>query len=245
MSAGDEDAQPNHLRHDQRNRVHERRWLRMTATVLIIGASRGIGLELVSQYAGAGWAVHGTTRSIDHPGPLAAVGGDVTLHQLEVRSDGDLQNLRLSLIDTPIDVLIHSAGIYRNKPRDEIMAVNAEAPIRVAEALLDNVVASEQRRLALITSQLGARRGRTGTLGDYGDSMAALNDTFRQRAPDWAERGVHAIVIHPGWVSTDMGGASAPVSVRDSALGIRSVMDSLTAEMHGRFWTWDGREHDW
>ena len=217
----------------------------VTSTALIIGASRGIGLELVTQYAGAGWTVHGTTRSIDQPGPVASIAGDITLHQLEVRSEKDLRQLRASLIDTPIDVLIHSAGVYRNTPRDEIMAVNAEAPIRIAEALLENVAASNLRRLALITSQLGARRGRTGSLGDYGDSKAALNDAFRARASEWAARGVRAIVIHPGWVSTDMGGASAPVSVHDSAWGIRNVMDSLTAEMHGRFWTWDGREHEW
>jgi NAD(P)-dependent dehydrogenase (short-subunit alcohol dehydrogenase family) len=125
------------------------------------------------------------------------------------------------------------------------MAVNAEAPIRVAEALLDNVVASNQRKIALITSQLGARRGRTGSLGDYGDSKAALNDAFRLRAPGWAERGIRAIVIHPGWVSTDMGGSSAPVSVSESAAGIRRLMGGLTTEMHGGFWTWDGREHEW
>lgn len=217
----------------------------VTNTALIIGASRGIGLELVAQYADAGWRVHGTTRSVDRPGPLASIAGDVTLHQLEVRSDEDLQRLRESLTDTPIDVLIHSAGVYRNTPRDEIMAVNAVAPIRIAEALLDNVAASKLRRLALITSQLGARRGRSGTLGDYGDSKAALNDAFRARAPDWETRGIRAIVIHPGWVSTDMGGSSAPVSVQESASGIRRVMDSLTDEMHGRFWTWDGHEHAW
>lgn len=217
----------------------------MTARALIIGASRGIGLELVTQYAAAGWSVHGTTRSLDQPGSLGSVTGDLTLHQLEVRSDDDLQRLRRSLIDLPIDVLIHSAGVYRNTPRDEIMAVNAEAPIRIAEALLDNVVASDQRRLGLITSQLGARRGRTGSLGDYGDSKAALNDAFRRRAPDWAERGVRAIVIHPGWVSTDMGGSSAPVPVAESAAGIRTLMDGLTPQMHGGFWTWDGREHEW
>jgi NAD(P)-dependent dehydrogenase (short-subunit alcohol dehydrogenase family) len=217
----------------------------VTKTALIIGASRGIGLELVTQYAAAGWSVHGTTRSIDRPGPLASIAGDVTLHQLEVRSEDDLQRLRKSLTDIPIDVLIHSAGVYRDTPRDEIMAVNAVAPIQIADALLHNVAASDLRRLALITSQLGARRGRTGSLGDYGDSKAALNDAFRQRAPGWAAQRIRAIVVHPGWVSTDMGGASAPVSVQDSASGIRSVMDSLTAEMHGRFWTWDGREHDW
>ncbi len=217
----------------------------MSSTCLIIGASRGIGLELVTQYAADGWAVHATTRSVHQPGPLGEVAGAVTLHQMDVRSDADLAALQLALDRTPVDLLIHSAGVYRNTPREVIMAVNAEAPIRVAEALLDNVAASSQRKIALITSQLGARRGRTGSLGDYGDSKAALNDAFRLRAPGWAKRGIRAIVIHPGWVSTDMGGSSAPVSVSESAAGIRRLMGGLTTRMHGGFWTWDGREHEW
>ncbi|MBK5268972.1 MAG: SDR family NAD(P)-dependent oxidoreductase [Acidimicrobiia bacterium] len=217
----------------------------MSSTCLIVGASRGIGLELATQYAVDGWTVHATTRTVDQPGPLGEIPGDVTLHQMDVRSNADLEALLVSLDGMPIDVLIHGAGVYRNTPREVIMAVNAESPIRVADAVLENVAASDQRKIALITSQLGARRGRTGSLGDYGDSKAALNDAFRLRAPGWAERGIRAIVIHPGWVSTDMGGSSAPVSVSESAAGIRRLMGGLTTQMHGGFWTWDGREHEW
>lgn len=215
------------------------------ATALIVGASRGIGLELARQYARAGWLVHATTRSLDKPGDLGKIAGDITLHQLEVRSADDLSRLQRDLGASPIDVLVHGAGVYRNTPREVIMAVNAEAPIRITEALLPNVAASDQRKMGLLTSQLGARRGRTGTLGDYGDSKAALNDSFRERAQAWSDQGVQAIVIHPGWVSTDMGGSTAPVSVTASAAGIRTLMAGLTPEMHGRFWTWDGQEHPW
>lgn len=215
------------------------------ATALIVGASRGIGLELARQYSEAGWIVHATTRSPEQPGALGEIAGDITLHQLEVRSDDDLDCLKQDLGTSPIDVLIHSAGVFRDTPRNVVMAVNAEAPIRITEALLPNVATSDQRKIGVITSQLGARRGRTGTLGDYGDSKAALNDAFRQRAQSWSDQGVQAIVIHPGWVSTDMGGAGAPVSATDSAAGIRALMAGLTSEMHGRFWTWDGQEHPW
>ena len=212
---------------------------------MIVGASRGIGLELVAQYAADGWHVHATTRSIEDPGPLGLIEGNLTLHQLDVRFASDLDALQTSLGAGPIDVLIHSAGVYRNTPRDVIMEVNAEAPIRVTEALFDNVATSEQRKIGILTSQIGARRGRTGSLGDYGDSKAALNDAFRLRAPLWRDRGIRAVVIHPGWVQTDMGGSSASISVDESATGIRNLMSQLTPEMHGRFWTWDQREHDW
>ena len=91
----------------------------------------------------------------------------------------------------------------------------------------------------------GARRGRQESLGDYGDSKAALNDEFRRLAPTWAGRGVVAIVLHPGWVRTDMGGSSATLSVEESAAGIRELVAGLSETHHGRFWTWDGREHPW
>jgi NAD(P)-dependent dehydrogenase (short-subunit alcohol dehydrogenase family) len=92
---------------------------------------------------------------------------------------------------------------------------------------------------------LGARRGRSGSLGDYGDSKAALNDEFRRLAPAWAAAGAISVVIHPGWVKTDMGGAGAPLSVTESASGIKRVMDGLRPEDNGKFLTWDGRIHPW
>jgi len=72
-----------------------------------------------------------------------------------------------------------------------------------------------------------------------------LNDKFRALAPDWARTGIVGIVMHPGWVRTDMGGPGASLSPQESAAGIRNVIAGLRPEHHGRFWTWDGREHDW
>ena len=96
-----------------------------------------------------------------------------------------------------------------------------------------------------MTSQMGSRGRRKGSLGDYGDSKAALNDEFRARAPAWLAAGVVAVVIHPGWVQTDMGGPGAAITVQESASGIIQVMDGLTPNDHGKFLTWDGREHPW
>ena len=104
---------------------------------------------------------------------------------------------------------------------------------------------SSLRKLAIITSQMGARRGRTESLGDYGDSKAALNDRFRELTSEWQERGLLSVVIHPGWVRTDMGGPNASISVRESAKGIRAVMSELQPSDHGRFLTWEGKEHPW
>ncbi len=214
-------------------------------TVLVVGASRGIGLEIAAQYLAAGWRVHATTRTPQNPGALGELGDGLVIHPLDVRSRADVAELHATLGGTALDVLIHNAGVYHGVSREEMHDVNAVAPIRVADALLDRVAASRRGRLVLMTSQAGARRGTSGSLGAYGDSKAALNDAFRRRAPDWARRGVIAIVMHPGWVRTDMGGATAPLGVAESVAGIRGVVDGLTTDHHGRFWTWEGQEHAW
>jgi len=115
----------------------------------------------------------------------------------------------------------------------------------VTQALLDVVKRGTEKKIVLMTSQLGARRSSTRSLGAYGDSKAALNDAFREVAPTWGREGLIAIVLHPGWVRTDMGGAWAPLSVEDSVSSMRQLIARLSPAEHGRFWTWDGREHSW
>ena len=215
-------------------------------TVMIIGASRGIGLELARQYADDGWRVHATIRTPAQPGPLGTLAGDVVLHTLDVRHAAQVAALAVAVAQEGIDVLIHNAGVSGwGMPRAEVMAINADAPIRVAQALLPAVTRSTEKKIVLMTSQLGARHGRRRSLGLYGDSKAALNDAFRELAPAWGRQGVIAIVMHPGWVRTDMGGASAPLSAAESVTGMRQVIAHLTVAAHGRFWTWNGREHPW
>ncbi len=215
-------------------------------TVAVIGASRGIGLGLAGLYAGEGWRVHATTRTPDSPGALGRVAGDVHLHGLDVTDRAQQRTFRDALRDEGIDVLIHNAGVYGDgMSAAAVNRVNAEAPIEMAELLMDAVLRSGQRKIALITSTMGARRGSSRGLGKYGESKAALNDRFREREGRWREQGCLAVVIHPGWVRTDMGGRHASISVVESARGICAVMAGLDDAGHGRFWNWDGREHPW
>ena len=215
-------------------------------TVAVIGASRGIGLGLVEVYAGEGWRVHATTRTPRDPGALGEVAGEVRIHGLDVTDPVQREAFRDALGGEAIDVLIHNAGVYGDgMTAAEVNRVNAEAPIETAELLMDAVARGAQRKIALITSTMGARRGSRRGLGKYGDSKAALNDRFRALAGSWRERGCLAVVIHPGWVRTDMGGRNAAISVADSARGIYDVMAGLDESRHGRFWNWDGRQHPW
>lgn len=212
-------------------------------SVLVIGASRGIGAELVRQYLAAGHVVHATVRDVSNPGQLAGL-SDVNLHQLEVRDLAQTDALAAELAGADLGIVIHNAGVNRTS-RAEMMEINAVAPIRVVESLLGADAIQPGGVVAIMTSQMGSRGDRGDRLGDYGDSKAALNDEFQTRADDWAARDVVAIVVHPGWVRTDMGGSAAPVGVEESAEGVRHLIAGLTSEHHGRFWTWDAHEHPW
>ena len=204
-----------------------------------MGASRGIGLGLVDVHVEDGWKVHATTRDGSAPRNHPYV----TPHQLDVRDRDQLATL-ISDLHEPVDRIIHNAGILKAR-RSELIEVNTVAPIRVVEALLEAGHLKQDGTVAIMTSQLGSRRRRRGSLGDYGDSKAALNDEFRKRSSQWRDAGAIAIVMHPGWVKTDMGGRGASLTISESVHGIMEVLDGLAPDDHGKFLTWDGRVHPW
>ena len=101
-------------------------------SVVVVGASRGIGLGFVQTYAADGWEVHATTRNLARPGKLGEVAGDVTLYELDVVNRAQIDALAAAFEGCGLDVLIHNAGVYgTGMSRDEVMRVNAEAPFHV------------------------------------------------------------------------------------------------------------------
>jgi len=214
-------------------------------SVLIFGASRGIGLGFVRDYAADGWEVHATTRDIGDPGDLADISGNVSLYQLEVRNKDQIAALAGAFEGRGIDLLIHNAGVLRGVSRDELMAINADAPFDVVSALLPAVERVDGKKIAILTSQMGARNGGRTPSADYGASKCALNDRFRETEPEWRAMGITAVVFHPGWVATDMGGRGAPVSVDESVSGMRRTIAGLSPSDSGKFLTWKGTEHPW
>lgn len=224
-----------------------------TGTVLITGANRGIGLELARQYSADNWQVIGTARQPEAAQDLQAL--DVQIVQLDVTDQASVERLAADLDGQAIDVLINNAGILTMtrsiseisfEDFDRVIAVNTVGPIRVTQALLPNLRAGEMKKIINTSSVAGsiARKTNAGPYG-YNESKAALNMFTRSLAAELKPEGFICIVIHPGWVQTDMGGANAQVTVPDSASGIRSVIENLTAEGNGEFWTFDGQHLPW
>jgi len=224
-------------------------------TVMITGANRGIGLELARQYAGEGCRVIATCRRPGQADALRALGGNVSVHGLDVRDGDGVAGLASALSDTPIDILINNAGIYGEKVGLgslnfenwlEVLAVNSVAPLRVAEAFLEHVAAGSGKTIVMVTSKMGSITDNTsGGAYIYRSSKAALNAAAKSLALDIAPRGMKCILLHPGWVQTDMGGPNALISVEESAGGMRGVIDGLSDEDNGGFFDYSGKPIPW
>jgi NAD(P)-dependent dehydrogenase (short-subunit alcohol dehydrogenase family) len=224
-------------------------------TALITGAGRGIGLELARQYLADGWRVHGTVRSDAAAAGLNGLTGDVHAHVMDVTRQEDVDRIAAALSGEPIDLLINNAGIYGPRglsPQEmdydawaEVFQVNTLAPFRVSAAFTPHVARSDRRLIMCVSSRQGSIELADGGLYIYGSSKAALNAAMRHLAFDLRGQGVSVVVMHPGWVRTDMGRDVAPLSTEESVTGMRNVIDGLGLEDTGRFFNYDGSEIPW
>lgn len=224
-------------------------------TVIITGANRGIGLEFVRQYLADGWKVIATCRDTASPGGLAGMVG-VELFALSVDDPASITAFGAALKGKFIDLLINNAGVMgpdlTAQSRDGIdvegwlltLKVNALAPILVAQALKPSLAAGA--KVATVSSQLGSvTENESGGMYAYRASKAAVNMGNRSLAADWRDDGITCIVMHPGWVQTDMGGPKAPVTPPDSVAGMRRVIADATLADSGAFFGYDGRRIPW
>jgi NAD(P)-dependent dehydrogenase (short-subunit alcohol dehydrogenase family) len=128
---------------------------------------------------------------------------------------------------------------------EEVLRVNLLGPAALADALLDNVAASERRTIAMMSSRLGSISEASGMTLPYATSKAALNMLVKGLAAYLASRGITVVALSPGWVRTDMGGAQAPLTPEVSVRNLRKVISSLKDSDSGKFLSHDGTEIPW
>ena len=233
-------------------------------TVLITGASSGLGLEFARQYAAAGWRVIASSRGERGFDALENLAGNVALQKLDITDDNQIKALAWVLRDEAVDVLVNNAAIHG--PRDQsasfgsldvaawlnVLRVNAIAPMKVTEAFLPNVRAGVQKKIVFISSRAGsiAERGllphhQSGGPYTYRSSKAALNAAAKSLAFDLAPSGVSVITLHPGWVRTEMGGTEAGLNQETSVAGMRRVISQSSVTDSGVFRNYDGSVIPW
>ncbi|NUH65944.1 SDR family NAD(P)-dependent oxidoreductase [Sulfitobacter sp. S0837] len=211
-------------------------------TTVITGASRGIGAALAAQYSAAGEEVIGTSRS---------AGTDATLDVTDPQSHS---NFAATLKGRPLDLLICNAGVYLDRGDDlqtgfgadlwaQSFATNVTGVFLTVQSLLDNLRAAQAPKIAIIASQMGSSTNAPGGSYIYRASKAAAINLGRNLAVDLKSDGIAVGIYHPGWVRTDMGGASGDITAEDSARGLVNRIAALDLAHSGAFETWDGRAH--
>jgi len=219
--------------------------------VLIIGASRGLGLEFVRQYRTAGARITATARDDAALDRLREHGARAL--KLDVADAASVSGLAWLIDGERFDVVVINAGVYGPRTSgletptaadfDAVMHTNVLGPMRllpqIAEALAPGA------RVAILSSQMGAIGGRGSPAGWlYRASKAAANSVMKDASLALAGQAT-VISFHPGWVRTDMGGAGADIDTATSIAGMRTVLASVKPADSGGFFNYDGRRLDW
>lgn len=225
----------------------------MSRTVLIAGASRGLGLELAVQYAADGWQVIAGCRSPEQT--RGWLPGNVDVQPLDVCSPESIAALGWHLDDAPLDLMICNAGLYGpdsgsfiapgDATFDEVMHTNVLAPMRLIQ-MFGRCVASARGVMAVMSSRMGSIADTTGSDAlVYRASKAAANMVVKAAANEFGPMGARVVALHPGWVRTDMGGEGASLGVAEAVDGLRSVLAGIDDDDNGHFIDYSGRRLVW
>lgn len=218
---------------------------------VVTGANRGLGYEMVRQLLQRGFTVHATYRTSSG---LLSAHDQLHLHRLDVR-DGKAVAEMVQAIGGPIDLLINNAGMADGRwpsveaidfdVATEVLEVNAVAPVRVTQAALP-LLADGGGTVVMITSLMGSIGDcMSGRSYAYRASKTALNMFTVAMKNELRDLGVSVLLIHPGWVETDMGGPNAPIQAEESVTGIMARIEEQTMDMTGRFVDYTGQDLPW
>ncbi|MDD5586466.1 MAG: SDR family oxidoreductase [Alphaproteobacteria bacterium] len=237
--------------------------------VLITGSNRGIGLEFTRQYAEDGWQVIATCRAPEKAEALRQLAKkhpSVRIEKLDVAGRKSLAALSGKLQDVPLDLLINNAGILSGTELQpdavqsdksqlfgtidpaawaKAMHTNAIAPVMVTQTFLPNLRRAANGKVIMISSEMGSIEHTYPGHIAYCTSKAALNMGMRNAALTLRNEKIVVVSLHPGWVKTDMGGRSAPLTPEESVKGMRKVIAGLTLKQSGQFFQYDGEKLAW
>jgi NAD(P)-dependent dehydrogenase (short-subunit alcohol dehydrogenase family) len=223
-------------------------------TILIIGASRGLGLEFVRQYRHDGWEVIATHRRAVDGKKLAALGAETIV--LDTTDVASIAAFTEALGKRSLDVAIYNAGVYGSHDAsvtapsskedfDGVMHANVFGAMQMIPLVAPRLI-KNKGTFAFVSSMMGSISRMSGPNGvTYRASKAALNAVVKAASLEYASKDIKAFVMHPGWVQTDMGGANADITPEVSITGMRKVIAGATTKHNGGFFNYAGEEIAW
>ena len=224
------------------------------SNILIIGANRGLGLEFAKQYSELGHHIFATTRDKSKSDQLVAT-ANTKVFELDLNEDKSIDSFIDEMSSIKIDILIHNSGIFRDEQLSEDleidawmneMRINAITPIILARKLKQNVLEGKDKKIIFISSQMGSIDDNySGRFYFYRSSKSALNSAAKSLAIDWKDKNISVLMLHPGWVKTDMGGESAKLEIPDSIQHMIQVISDLNLETSGSFVNYEGNKLEW
>ena len=221
-------------------------------SVVVTGANRGIGLELVKQLLNSGYRVYATHRS--EMGGLAGLSNqNLSIHQMDVRDKKAIQVL-VDSIEGEIDLLINNAGVADGRWQSiseidmehalEVLNINAVAPVLVTQKFQNKM--KNGSTIVMISSLMGSISDcMSGRSYAYRASKSALNMFSIAMKNELKNQGISILILHPGWVATDMGGPNATVSPEESVRGMIQRIDEHNLDLSGRYVQFDGTPIEW
>jgi NAD(P)-dependent dehydrogenase (short-subunit alcohol dehydrogenase family) len=222
-------------------------------TVLITGANRGIGLALATHFHQHGYKVIATARKPTKALELNKVGVEVV--QLDITDTKSVTALKSKLKGRQIDILLNNAGIgghstanFEDLDIERLQTafnVNSLGALRVIQALMPNLDMGPRKIVASVSSRMGSIKESSGGAIGYRASKTALNSFNKSLSVEFAKQGFVFVVLHPGWVRTDMTSSNATYSTKESAQGLFKVITGLSKADNGRFYDLHGKSIAW
>jgi len=223
--------------------------------ILITGANRGIGLKFAQLLSNNINTVYVTTRDLNNCIELKKI-NNIEILELNLLEKNSIKDFCSDVKDMPFDLIINNAGIFQDEQLEEThldpelwldeMMINAIGPIVLTQKLKENLISGNEKKVVFISSQMGSIDDNySGGYYFYRTSKSALNSAAKSLSIDWKTDEISVLMLHPGWVKTDMGGSKAKLEIDESVNSMIKVIEASNISNTGSFLNYNGDKLEW